>query len=875
MTSNYIRTSFLNYFNGRKHKLVTSAPIVIKNDPTLMFTNAGMNQFKDIFLDQKKPSFLRAANSQKCLRVSGKHNDLEEVGHDTYHHTMFEMLGNWSFGDYFKAEAIEWAWDFLTNELKIDKTRLYATVFEGDPGDGLEMDKEAFDIWIKYMDKSHILKGSKKDNFWEMGETGPCGPCSEIHIDLRDNEEVKKVDGKTLVNKDHPLVIEVWNLVFIQYNRKADGSLEKLPKRHIDTGMGFERLCMVVQGKKSNYDTDIFQKIILKIGSLTKYKYGAGEKTDIAMRVIADHLRAVSFSIADGQLPSNNKAGYVIRRILRRAIRYGYSFLSQESPFIYKLVDVLVDTMGEAFPEIMAQKELIEKVIKEEENTFLKTLANGIKMLDQYIEEAEKTRTSVISGKEVFVLYDTYGFPVDLTELLLKEKNLSLDHKTFKTELEKQRNRAKADAKVETDDWVLISDNDNSKFIGYHELESSARIIKYRKVVSKGKPLYHLVFNVSPFYAESGGQVGDTGLIIQNDQKIKVLNTVKENNLNIHIVAELPKNTEGEIKVVVDHQKRQMTESNHTATHLLHFALREILGKHVEQKGSLVHPDYLRFDFSHFQKMSDEEILKVEARVNQMIRSNVVLDEKINVPFDQAKKLGAMALFGEKYDDEVRVIQFGDSVELCGGTHVNATGSIGYFKILKESAIAAGIRRVEAITSQKAEEFIQERLMSYQQIEQLFHNPKNVIESVEKLFEENNILHKKLEEFGKQQVSGVKDTLLNTMEEINGLHIIAHVIDIDSSANLKDLAFQLKGQVNNLILILGANLNGKANLTIMISENLVKEKGLNASDLVKESASKIQGGGGGQPFYATAGGKNINGLKEAVKHAKEKIISII
>ena len=872
MTSNDIRASFLRFFNERKHNLVTSAPIVIKNDPTLMFTNAGMNQFKDIFLGQAEPKFERVANSQKCLRVSGKHNDLEEVGHDTYHHTMFEMLGNWSFGDYFKEEAIEWAWTFLTDILKIEKNRLYATVFEGDNKDGTEMDSEAYNIWKKFMDPSKILKGSKKDNFWEMGETGPCGPCSEIHIDLRDENEIKNISGAGLVNKDNPLVIEIWNLVFIQFNRKSDGSLIKLPKKHIDTGMGFERLCMVVQGEKSNYDTDVFQTIIQEIGKITGFQYGKDQEKDIAMRVIADHLRAVSFSIADGQLPSNNKAGYVIRRILRRAIRYGYSFLMQEEAFIYKLVKILDRIMGESYPEIRSQLGLIEKVIKEEENAFLKTLANGIKMLDQYIEIAENSKSKVIPGKEVFILYDTYGFPVDLTELLLKEKGLSLDNRTFNEELDKQKNRSKADAKVITDDWVVLSEDESNMFIGYHELITKIKINKYRKVVSKGKDFYHLVFNVTPFYAESGGQVGDTGIIKENGKEIKIVNTIKENNLNIHITTELPQNVDAEFEAVVSLEKRRKTECNHSATHLLHLALREVLGKHVEQKGSLVHPDYLRFDFSHFQKMSDEEIRKVESIVNRLIRSNYSLDEKIDVPFEEAKKMGAMALFGEKYDDHVRVIKFGDSVELCGGTHVNASGNIGYFKITKESAIAAGIRRIEAVTSDEAEHYIEERLSVYHEIEKLLHNPKNIVENIEKLFEENNNLLKQLEEFGKQQLSSVKENLLTKVEKKSNVNIIADVIEIDSAANLKDLAFQMKGQVNNLVLILGASINDKANLAIMISENLVKEKGLNASDIIRACANEIQGGGGGQPFFATAGGKKPDGLEKAVNQAKNLVI---
>ncbi len=869
MTSNDIRASFLDFFNGKKHKLVTSAPIVIKNDPTLMFTNAGMNQFKDVFLGNTEAKFKRIADTQKCLRVSGKHNDLEEVGHDTYHHTMFEMLGNWSFGDYFKKEAIAWAWEFLTEILKIDKSRLYATIFKGDPADNLEMDTEALNIWKQYLDGDRIIACSKKDNFWEMGDQGPCGPCSEIHIDLRDEKEIGKVPGREMVNKDHPLVIEIWNLVFIQYNRKANGQLENLPEKHIDTGMGFERLCMVAQGKKSNYDTDVFQAIIQKIGNITGFKYGDNEKKDIAMRVIADHLRAVSFSIADGQLPSNNKAGYVIRRILRRAIRYAYSFLKQEEAFIYKLVEVLGKNMGEAFPEIITQKELIEKVIREEENTFLRTLANGIKMLDDYIAEVSEQGGQVLSGKEVFILYDTYGFPVDLTELILKEKGFTLDHKTFQEELAKQKNRSKADARVETDDWVDVNDEGGFLFVGYDTLVAEVEIVKYRKVITKGKEFYHIILNKTPFYAESGGQVGDTGYFEQNGQKIAVVNTIKENNLSIHITKELPARLDAMVKATVNAEKRINTECNHSATHLLHFALRKVLGNHVEQRGSLVHPDYLRFDFSHFQKMSDEDIRKVESLVNEMIRKNNTLDEKREVEFEEAKQMGAMALFGEKYDDKVRVIKFGDSIELCGGTHVEASGKIGYFKIIKESAVAAGIRRIEAITSENAEKYIENRLSQFKDLEQFLHNPKDIKQAVESLFEENNKLKKQLEEFGKQQLGDLKGNLIKKIQKHNDVSIITDVVEIDSVANIKDLAFQLKGEIKNLIMVLGAVVNNKANLTVMISDNLVKEKGLNASAIIKECASEIQGGGGGQPFYATAGGKNTSGVKNAVEKAYE------
>jgi alanyl-tRNA synthetase len=871
MKSNEIRTSFLGYFNGRQHNLVTSAPIVVKNDPTLMFTNAGMNQFKEIFLGQAEPKFQRVANSQKCLRVSGKHNDLEEVGNDTYHHTMFEMLGNWSFGDYFKKEAIEWAWEFLTDVLKIDKTRLYVTVFEGSPEDGLEMDQQAFDEWKKCTDPSKILMGNKKDNFWEMGDTGPCGPCSEIHVDLRDDVEIKNVPGKDLVNAGHPLVVEIWNLVFIQYNRKADKSLEKLPKQHIDTGMGFERLCMVMQGKKSNYDTDIFQDTIREMGKITGHTYGSNEKTDVAMRVVADHLRAVSFSIADGQLPSNNKAGYVIRRILRRAIRYGYSFLGQEEPFIYSLVAVLAHTMGEAYPELLAQQDIIQKVIREEESAFLRTLSNGIRKLEQCIEVAKNTSVSIIPGTVAFELYDTYGFPIDLTQLILREHDMGLDVKTFEQELAKQKDRSRADAKVNAEDWIKLSDGEGSEFVGYRQLKTAVKINQYRKVERKGKTQFHLVFNQTPFYAESGGQVGDMGYIEKDGVKTSILNTIKENNLNISVADKLPENPSGEFLAAVDMEKRKLTECNHSATHLMHFALRKVLGTHVEQKGSLVHPDYLRFDFSHFQKMSDEEIRKVEALVNQMIRENKQLDEKTNVPFEEAKKMGAMALFGEKYDDEVRVIRFGESVELCGGCHVESTGNIGYFKILKESAVAAGIRRIEAVTAEKAEDYIEERMAVYNEIENMFNGVKDLKGSINKVLEENNQLQKQLEGFKKLEISGLKKELHALVEAKKGYQLIAQVISIGAAADMKDLSFQLKNEIENLVLILAAEVDGKANLSVMISDGLVSSLGLNAAQIVKESAKEILGGGGGQPFFATAGGRNTAGLQNAVNKAKDLI----
>lgn len=792
MNSKEIRNAFLEFFKNKQHTIVPSAPMVIKNDPTLMFTNAGMNQFKDIFLGHKPVKDARIADSQKCLRVSGKHNDLEEVGHDTYHHTMFEMLGNWSFGNYFKKEAIEWAYDLLIKELGIDVNRVYATVFEGSKEENLEPDNEALEYWKKYLPESRILYGSKKDNFWEMGDTGPCGPCSEIHVDLRDEDERKKVDGKNLVNKDNPLVIEIWNLVFIQYNRKANGSLELLPAKHVDTGMGFERLCMVLQGKKSNYDTDVFQPIIQEIAKISGIKYGTNSKADIAMRVIADHLRAISFSIADGQLPSNNKAGYVIRRILRRAVRYGYTFLNFKEPAMYKLVPVLVENMGDAYPELKAQQSLIEKVITEEEQSFLRTLETGIKLLDQIIEKTLSLQSKVVDGNTAFELYDTYGFPLDLTELILKEKGLSVNREEFQQAMENQKDRSRSATAITTDDWIELIDIKDEKFVGYTELEYNIRITKYRKIKSKDKELYQLVFDTTPFYAESGGQVGDTGFIMAGDEKIAIIDTKKENNLIIHLAAKLPKDPQAEFKAIVNKNNRQSTASNHSATHLLHYALRKVLGKHIEQKGSLVHPDYLRFDFSHFQKVTDEEIEKVETIVNELIRKNINLEEMHEVPMKKATEMGAIALFGEKYSDLVRVIKFDESVELCGGTHVKATGQIGYFKIISEGAISAGVRRIEAITSEKAEEFIRENLTELNGIKALFNNPKNLKSSIEALLEENSKLSKQIEEFIKEKAKLVKAELVQKIEIIGDIRFIGSIVQIDSSAAIKDLAFQLK-----------------------------------------------------------------------------------
>ncbi|MDX9695130.1 MAG: alanine--tRNA ligase [Bacteroidales bacterium] len=868
MNSNEIRHAFLNFFKTKQHTIVPSAPMVIKNDPTLMFTNAGMNQFKDIFLGNSTAKDHRVADSQKCLRVSGKHNDLEEVGHDTYHHTMFEMLGNWSFGNYFKKEAIEWAYELLIKELGIDVNRVYATVFEGNKDENLDPDNEALEYWKKYLPESRILYGSKKDNFWEMGDSGPCGPCSEIHIDLRDDADRKLVDGKTLVNNDNPLVIEIWNLVFIQYNRKANGSLELLPAKHVDTGMGFERLCMVLQGKKSNYDTDVFQPIIQKLAQISDIKYGSDPKADIAMRVIADHLRAISFSIADGQLPSNNKAGYVIRRILRRAVRYGYTFLNFKVPTINKLVPVLVENMGEAYPELKAQQTLIEKVITEEEQSFLHTLETGIKLLDQIIEKTSTKKETVIDGQTAFELYDTYGFPLDLTELILKEKGFTVNREEFQQAMEAQKDRSRSATTVTTDDWVELISATDEKFVGYTNLEYKIKITKYRKIKSKDKELFQLVFDTTPFYAESGGQVGDTGYIMANDEKISIIDTKKENNLIIHLAGKLPKDPTADFTAVVNKNNRKSTENNHSATHLLHFALRKVLGKHIEQKGSLVHPDYLRFDFSHFQKVTPEEILKVEIIVNELIRKNINLEEMHDVPMKKAAEMGAMALFGEKYGDHVRVIKFDESVELCGGTHVHSTGQIGFFKILSEGAISAGVRRIEAITSEKAEEFIRENLKELDEIKILFNNTKNLKQSVENLLEENSKLTKQIEEFNKEKAKLIKSELITKIEKIGEIQFIGSIVQLDSAATIKDLSFQLKNEVENLILVLGAELDGKANLSLMISDNLVKDKKLNAAQIIREIAKEIDGGGGGQPFYATAGGKNKDGLTRAIEKVK-------
>ena len=868
MTSKEIRNSFKAFFEERGHKIVPSAPMVIKGDPTLMFTNAGMNQFKDIILGNTPIKYPRVADSQKCLRVSGKHNDLEEVGHDTYHHTMFEMLGNWSFGDYFKKEAIEWAWEYLTEVIRLDKDRLYVTVFEGSPEEGLSRDDEAAGYWEKYLPKDRILNGNKKDNFWEMGDTGPCGPCSEIHIDIRSDERRAEIDGATLVNKD-PDVIEIWNLVFMQYNRKADKSLEPLPAKVIDTGMGFERLCMAVQGKTSNYDTDVFQPIIRAIGELTGSTYGSDKKKDVAMRVVADHIRTIAFSITDGQLPSNAKAGYVIRRILRRAVRYGYTFLGQHQSFLYKLIPTLIDTMGDAYPELIQQKTLIEKVIKEEEESFLRTLETGIKLLEKQIAETKAKGQNELSGVDAFTLYDTYGFPLDLTELILRENNMTVDNNGFDVEMKKQKERARNAAAIETGDWVTLKEGEQ-EFVGYDFTECEADILRYRKVKQKNSEYYQIVLNRTPFYAEMGGQVGDSGWLISDTEKIEVFDTKRENNLSVHLAKKLPEDITASFVARINADNRTATECNHTATHLLHEALREILGKHVEQKGSYVSPSLLRFDFSHFQKMTDEEIRKVEQFVTARIRNDLKLDENRNVPISEAKAMGAMALFGEKYGEEVRVVRFGDSVELCGGTHISSTGRIGTFRIINESSIAAGIRRIEAITAQTAEDFLYAQQDVLNEIRELMHNTPNLVQSLRKFFEENAEMKKQADEYLKEKTAQLKDVVIKSKQVIHGIDVFMVKGPFPADV-VKDIAFQIHGQFTEHSVFVGITDNeNKPMLTLMISKDLV-EKGMNASQIVRDAAKHIQGGGGGQPHFATAGGKNINGLDKALDEILSKI----
>jgi alanyl-tRNA synthetase len=871
MKAKDLRQKFFDFFTSKNHEIVPSAPMVIKNDPTLMFTNAGMNQFKDIFLGNQPARARRIANSQKCLRVSGKHNDLEEVGHDTYHHTMFEMLGNWSFGDYFKKEAITWGWEFLTKELLIPQDRLYATIFEGSSEDNISRDEEAAGYWKGcFTDPTNrILEGNKKDNFWEMGETGPCGPCSEIHVDIRDDIERKRTPGHLLVNKGHPLVIEIWNLVFIQYNRKSNGELELLPSKHVDTGMGFERLCMVVQGKKSNYDTDIFQSIINEISNITTKKYGEEESWDIAMRVIADHLRAVSFSIADGQLPSNNKAGYVIRRILRRAVRYGYNNLGMEEPFIYKLVPVLAGIMGDHYPELKSGSDHIAKVIHEEEISFLKTLGKGLKMIEKMIEEMKASRGKLFPGKVAFELYDTFGFPVDLTQLILRENGMKLDTAGFEKEMEGQKERSREDASVEAGDWHILRESDITEFTGYDKTEELIEITRYRRVKVKGKDSFQLVFSKTPFYAESGGQVGDTGTIEAGNDRITITDTIKENNLIVHICSKMPSDPGAQFRAIVDKEKRKMTAANHTATHLIHFALRSVLGPHAQQKGSLVTAEKLRFDFSHFSKMTKEELMKVETIANRMVRENIQSDVIDGASPEEAGKMGAMALFGEKYGDKVRVVKFGDSIELCGGTHVTSTGNIGLIKILSEGAIASGIRRIEAVTASKAEEYVNNRLDSYDQIALLLKSTGNLTENVEKVIQENSSLRKTIEKLQGQSSASIRKALEEKAVSVGSFRLITGVVDADSAEMLKTIAHQIRNSGIDTVLVLGSEIEGKANLLVMVSDNLAKSGKINAAAIIKEISPQINGGGGGQPFLATAGGKNPDGIPAALTRAEE------
>lgn len=871
MTAKEIRESFKKFFEQQGHLVVPSAPMVVKDDPTLMFTNAGMNQFKDIILGNVEPKSRRQTDSQKCLRVSGKHNDLEEVGHDTYHHTMFEMLGNWSFGDYFKKEAIDWAWQYLVDVLKIDKTILYATVFEGSAEEGLERDNEAAECWEKYLPKDHIINGNKHDNFWEMGDTGPCGPSSEIHIDLRSEEEKKKISGAELVNKDNPHVIEIWNLVFMQYNRKADKSLEPLPAKVIDTGMGFERLCMVMQGKQSNYDTDVFQPLIKTISDLSSTAYGKEEQTDIAMRVIADHVRAIAFSIADGQLPSNAKAGYVIRRILRRAVRYGYTFLGFREAFMYRILPTLIGEMGDAYPELEAQKVLISKVMKEEEESFFRTLSTGISLLDDVIKETKTAGKNEISGEKAFTLFDTFGFPLDLTQLICQEQGLSVDTKTFDVEMQKQKDRARNAAIVETGDWQTLKEGE-TEFCGYDYTKCTCHILRYRKVEQKKKVFYELVLDKSPFYAEMGGQVGDKGVLRSVDEVVKIIDTKRENNLPIHICTELPQNPTAEFMAEVDEESRRASEANHTATHLLDEALRQVLGTHVEQKGSLVTPEYLRFDFSHFQKVTREELREVSRIVNAHIRENLPLDEHRDTPIAEAKKMGAIALFGEKYGDKVRVVRFGNSVELCGGCHAQSTGRIGVFKILSESSVAAGVRRIEAITGKVAEEMMynQEDVMT--SIGELLNNAKDLPAAIQNALNDNADLKKRVEGFMKEKADQLKDKLLKDAQMVNGITMVKANLRIPTEM-AKDLAFKLSNELGNSnVVVIGSHVADRPTLTIMISKDLV-DKGLNAGQIIREAAKFIQGGGGGAPHFATAGGKNVDGLNMALDKIEEIVRS--
>lgn len=869
MTANEIRESFKKFFESKGHQIVPSAPMVIKDDPTLMFTNAGMNQWKDIILGTRDPEPRRRADSQKCLRVSGKHNDLEEVGHDTYHHTMFEMLGNWSFGDYFKEGAIDMAWEYLVDVLHLDPADLYVTVFEGSPEENLSRDDEAAAFWAKHVPADHIINGNKHDNFWEMGDTGPCGPCSEIHLDSRTPEEKAKTPGRELVNKDDPQVIEIWNLVFMQFNRKADGSLEKLSMNVIDTGMGFERLVRALQGKHSNYDTDIFQPIIKEISRLSGMEYGKEEKTDVAMRVVADHLRAVAFSIADGQLPGNAKAGYVIRRILRRAVRYAYTFLNQKEAFIFKLMPTLIHEMGEAYPELTAQRELITKVIKEEEESFLRTLSNGINMLSDAMQEVKAEGKTVLDGTKAFRLFDTYGFPLDLTELICRENGLSVDEKQFDEEMQKQKARARNAAAVENSDWTELSQGEQN-FVGYDYTEYECHILRYRKVTQKKNTFYELVLDNTPFYGEMGGQVGDCGVLVSENETVNIIDTKRENGQSIHIVKELPKNPEADFMACVDTDKREASAANHTATHLLDYALKQVLGDHVEQKGSFVSHDTLRFDFSHFQKMTDEEIRKVEMLVNDMIRQDIPLDEHRDMPLDEAKKMGAIALFGEKYGDKVRVVKFGPSIEFCGGIHAHSTGRIGMFKIISESSVAAGVRRIEAKTGKECEMLMYDLEDGMKAIKALFNNTKDLLGVIEKYIEEHDSMKKSIEQFQAERVERVKEKLISQARIVNGVKVIASTLIMKQDA-AKDLVFKIRAaEPERMLCVVGSTFDGRPTLSVMISEDLVKEHGLNAGQMVREAAKLIKGGGGGQPHFATAGGKDIDGLSAAV----DKVIEL-
>lgn len=870
LTSKEIRESFKKFFEEKGHKIVPSAPMVIKDDPTLMFTNAGMNQFKDIILGNRPAEAKRVTDSQKCLRVSGKHNDLEEVGHDTYHHTMFEMLGNWSFGDYFKKEAINWAWEYLTEVVKLDPNRLYATVFEGYAPEGLERDNEAAGYWEQHLPSSHIINGNRHDNFWEMGETGPCGPCSEIHIDLRSDEERAAVDGATLVNKDNPLVIEIWNLVFMQYNRKADGHLEPLPAKVIDTGMGFERLCMALQGKKSNYDTDVFTPLINKISELSGKKYGVEAKVDVAMRVAADHVRTIAFSIADSQLPSNAKAGYVIRRILRRAVRYVYTFLDQKEAFLYKLVDTLVDQMGEAYPELPAQKELIKKVIKEEEDSFLRTLDNGIRLLDSFVKKAKDAGSNRLSGEDAFVLYDTYGFPLDLTELILREQNMDLDREGFNNEMKKQKDRARNAAAVEATDWVEVAPGEE-EFVGYDLTETPTRILRYRKVKQKGKEYYQIMLSKTPFYAEMGGQVGDKGVLVSPDGKtMRIFDTKKENNVGVHLSYELPEDPSTELVAKIDTESRAATSANHSATHLLHEALREVLGTHVEQKGSFVSPEFLRFDFSHFQKVTPEELRKVEHLVNARIRKAMPLEECRELPIAEAREMGAMALFGEKYGDKVRVVKYGSSVELCGGTHVANTGNIGMLRILAESSIAAGIRRIEAVTGSGVESVIDNLQDIIKEVGGLLGGSADIKTAVKKAIEENSELKHQVDDFIAERIASLSKEAIASAKEINGIKLVS-LLGMKLPDVVKNVAFTVRRECPDHTAFVAATFSdNKPLLTVALSDDLVKD-GLNAGQIVREAAKLIKGGGGGQPFFAQAGGKDVEGLTQAA----DKILELL